>query len=109
MEFLRWIVVSLLTVALAVVVVMNRNDVTLYWSPLHEPLQLPCYLILLFFAAIGFVFGSFIVWVNYAPLRREKRRQKKELIVLEKQIKNPQEQTKNSTASGSILPLIPKM
>ena len=52
----------------------NREAVMLTWSPLHEPSAVPVAVLVLGATIGGFIWGGLIVWLNSAPLRRDRRR-----------------------------------
>lgn len=86
MPFIRWtagFIIALLTVAFAV---QNLDPVPLNWSPFHLPLELPLYLVGLVLMGAGFLVGAFTVWINTDPLRLDKRRQRKKIKNLEKEL-----------------------
>ncbi|MCB1681741.1 MAG: LapA family protein [Alphaproteobacteria bacterium] len=87
MFIIRWILGFVVTVAAAVFAVLNRHDVTVYWNPLGEGVViLPAYLVALGFMAVGFIVGGAVVWLNMGRLRSERRKQKKEIKLLKKQV-----------------------
>lgn len=65
----------------------NREAVTLTWSPLHEPSAVPVSVLVLGATIGGFIWGGLIVWLNSAPLRRDRRRKAKDLDRLERELK----------------------
>lgn len=91
MAFIRWIVGFLLTVIIAAFAIMNRADVLFVWSPLHDAATIPAYLLALGAMAAGFILGGVTVWLNTGVLRREKRRQKKDLKAMEQKIEKLKE------------------
>lgn len=86
MAFFRWIAGFVMAVLVSAFAVMNREDVSFVWSPVHDPVQVPMYLVVLGALVAGFLFGGFVVWVSGSKVRREKRLQKKEIKNLEKHI-----------------------
>ena len=88
MAVLRWFVGFIITVSIAVFAVLNREEVSFFWNPLvsDEAIVIPVYMVALGSMALGFVFGGVIVWFNAANVRRERRKQKKEIKVLEKEL-----------------------
>lgn len=84
MALLRWIAGFLLILCTGVFAIFNRTQVDVIWNPVEEPLSLPLYAVALGALALGFLAGGLCVWVNMEPLRREKRRQKKDIKRLEK-------------------------
>lgn len=60
-------------------VVLNRQEATLYYSPLAEPLTLPLWIMGLFLFSAGFIVGALLLWLNSWPVRKELRQTKKDL------------------------------
>jgi len=83
---MRWIIGFVMAVCIAGFAVFNRAVVSVVWSPIHDPVTMPLYLTALGALVVGFLFGGVTVWLNMASVRREKRQQKKELKVMEKEI-----------------------
>ena len=88
MPLVRWIAGFVFTVVLAAFAVANRELVSVIWSPLHDPVELPLYLIAAGAFVSGFLFGGIIVWMNGGSVRREKRRQGKVLKDLERKVES---------------------
>ena len=86
MGIVRWIIGFSLAALAVFFAVTNREIVSVYWSPLHAPLELPLYLIALGLMATGFIAGGFIVWVNTIPVRLSLRQHKKRLREVEKRM-----------------------
>lgn len=88
MAILRWIVGVLITVIVAVFAVLNRSVFDVYWSPFpaDAPVSLPVYIVVLGALAAGFILGALMVWLNASSVRSEKRRQKKEIKILQQQV-----------------------
>lgn len=84
----RWVIATFLTVIIVIFAVLNRGTFDIFWSPLQgdAPMVLPVYLVVLGAMALGFMIGALAVWLNYAPLRAEKRRQKREIKGLQKEV-----------------------
>lgn len=64
----------------------NRTEITLTWSPVHEPVTIAISVLLLGAVSLGFIWGAVITWLNYAPLRRVHRQNKKAVTRLEKEL-----------------------
>ena len=60
-------------------VVLNRQETTLYFSPLTDPLILPLWLLGVVLFAIGFSVGALLLWLNNWPVHKELRQTKKDL------------------------------
>jgi uncharacterized integral membrane protein len=86
LSFIRGFIGFVLAVALVVFAIFNRHDVLFSIGPVYEPLNLPLYLIALVFMGVGFVFGCVFVWLGAAPVRRTKRKQRREIKKLEKEL-----------------------
>ncbi len=91
MALLRFALGLVITVAIAVAAVLNRGDVAFTWNPAGDVVTLPLYAVALCAMAVGFIFGGAIVWLNMGKLRREKRRQAKEIKLLEREMKKLKE------------------
>ena len=87
MFILRWIIGFVVTVAAAGFAVINRHNTEIYWNPVGEDvLDVPVWLVALGFMALGFLLGGFVVWMNSGKVRSERRKQKKEIKKLEKEV-----------------------
>ena len=60
-------------------VVLNRQDTTLYYSPISDPLVLPLWLLGIVLFGVGFIVGAMLLWLNHWPTYREVRKLRKEL------------------------------
>ncbi len=109
MAVIRWIIGLIITICIASMAVMNRHNVTLLWSPINDDLTLPLYAIILLSMAVGFIFGGILVWINTGKTRKEKRRQKKEIKLLEKEVSRLKENkfTTNPPPATDIFPVLP--
>lgn len=85
MAFIRWIIGLVICTAITAFAVLNRSVVSVSYSPVTDPLMIPLYVIILGCLAVGFVLGGSVVWINESKIRKERRAQKKELKVLEKE------------------------
>lgn len=83
---IRWICGFAFIVLFAGFAAMNRQSVDFYFTPLHDPLQWPLYLLVLGFTALGFMLGAITVWLSDFRLRRDKRLQKKQIKTLEREL-----------------------
>ncbi len=86
MAALRFIIGLVIAVFIALLAVLNRGDMEFTWSPIHNSITLPLYAVILSAMAFGFIIGGASVWLNYGKHRSEKRRQKKKIKSLEKEI-----------------------
>ena len=86
MAFIRGIIGFAFAGFLTLFAVFNRHDVALSIGPYFPSLELPLYLIVLVFMAVGFVFGGLYVWMNGASVRRGARKQRKKIKALEREV-----------------------
>ncbi len=107
MGLIRWIFGLLIALILVAFAVFNRNSVSLTWSPVHAPLELPLYMIGLVLMAIGFFTGTLMTWMNMSKVRQDRRRQKKQIKILEKELEAVNENG-NAEAPSDFFPALPK-
>ena len=86
MAFVRWIFALPVIVACVFLALSNRNDITFTYSPLHEPAEIPLYFTILAALAVGFLFGAIVSWFSMGKVRSERRRQKKDIKRLQKEL-----------------------
>jgi len=72
-------------------VVLNRQEATLYYSPLVEPLTLPLWIMGLILFGVGFSVGALLLWLNSWPTYKELRTVKKQLKQTEAEIEDLQD------------------
>lgn len=87
------ILVTILCVAYLLWLTLANRDINFdfKWNPLHDQilhLSLPLALFLAIVA--GFVWGSFILWINMSPLRDERNKFRKRIDQLERQLQEKQ-------------------
>ncbi len=86
MAIIRFIIGLIFTIFVAAFAVMNRFFVDIVWSPVHDSYSLPFYAVLLGALLVGALFGGSLVWINGGRARSEKRKQKREIKLLEKEV-----------------------
>lgn len=86
MRLLLWIIGFIIAIAVAGFAVFNRQPVTLSYSPVHPPLEVPLYAVGLGLMAAGFIIGSGMVWLNGSNMRRTRRKQMRQIKKLEKEL-----------------------
>lgn len=111
MSFIRWILSLIIAVAAVLFALGNRDDIPLTWSPLHEPATLPVFVPVLIALLGGFIAGGFVVWANAAPIRADRRRQRKQIAKLEEELKESESRAIAATmhdqaalSGGGLLP-----
>lgn len=88
MTLFRTLFGFIIAVSLTAFAVFNRQSIELFYSPVHDSVELPLYLIALSFMACGFVIGSIMAWLSGGKTRKTKRQQRKTIKSLEKELKN---------------------
>lgn len=102
MAFIRFIIGIVITVAVAGFAVMNPFDVEIVFSPVHQAVTLPFYIIFCGSLFVGFLIGGFLVWLNGASVRRERRKQARDIKLLEKEVAR----LKDDKYQSSSLPVV---
>lgn len=88
MRVIRWVSGALLGFLAVSFAVANSAPVPVTWSPFHPDMTMPLSLVCLAALVIGFVAGSFIVWIDHFPIRRERRKQQKTIRKLERELES---------------------
>lgn len=69
-------------------VVLNRQETTLYFSPISDPITLPLWIMGLILFGVGFTTGALLLWLNSFPTRKELRTTQKKLKTTEQDLEN---------------------
>jgi uncharacterized integral membrane protein len=89
-------VLSIIVAALTVVfAIANRHEVSLLWSPVHEPATLPLFVIVIAGMAFGFIIGAVMVWLNESKIRKDRRAKIKAIRKLEAKLDKDPETEQN--------------
>jgi uncharacterized integral membrane protein len=86
MKFLSWAVLALVAVVLILFAVSNRETVSIELWPLPALVAMPLYVIVLGTLFIGFVVGALRGWVGSWRWRREARRSRDRIAMLEREL-----------------------
>lgn len=86
MKILWWVVLALVALVLILFAVSNRETVSVELWPLPSALELPLYLVVLGTLVIGFFAGRFLTWVGGWRWRREARRSRERIALLEREL-----------------------
>ena len=108
MALLRWIAGFVIASALIAFALLNRQDITLTFSPLHPPVDIPLYAIIFCAVFTGFLIGAGTVWFGAAPLRRERRRQRKQIRALEETLKDTAAIKPDAAPAREFFPALPQ-
>lgn len=106
MALIRSIIGFFLILALSGFAILNRDVTTLAWSPMHDPYELPLYVVILASLAAGFLIGSFTTWAGSAKTRKTKRAQKKQIKALEKELVKAEKTTPGDTPPSDFFPAL---
>lgn len=107
---LRWLIGFIFAAAIITFAVLNRDTVTLTYTPIHDPLEWPMYAIGLLLLAVGYIFGALTIWIGDSKLRRERRRQRKEIKSLNKELNSYKpERGENAIHREEIKSLLPAL
>jgi uncharacterized integral membrane protein len=96
-NIVRGFVGFIIAVILTVFALFNRQTVEVFYSPVHDPLSFPLYLIILSFLGMGFIMGGFVVWINAGHTRKLTRQQRRQITALGKEL----EGMKNDASSDA--------
>jgi len=86
MKFLSWTVLALVAVVLILFAVSNRETVSIGLWPLPALVAMPLYLVVLGTLVVGFVVGEFVAWIGGWRWRREARRSRDRIAMLEREL-----------------------
>jgi uncharacterized integral membrane protein len=108
MRFLSSFLVVVLTPLLILFAVFNSSDALLTWSPIHQPVNLPLYILVLAPLALGFVLGLLMGWISGSRIRGRSRRQRREIKKLEKELAGLKPEDKDHKGMDDFYPALPK-
>lgn len=86
MAIIRWIIALPLIVGAVLFALAHPTPVSITWNPFDPPIELPLYFVVLTFLGVGFLLGAFVAWIGMGKVRKERRKQKKIIKTLEKDI-----------------------
>jgi uncharacterized integral membrane protein len=101
MKFLWWIVLAVVAVVLILFAISNREHVTLsVWLLPGAAIEMPLYLLVLGTLLLGFVVGELTGWIGGWRWRREARRGRERIAMLEREIEV--ERTRRAAAASQV-------
>ena len=106
MGLIKWFIGFLVVICVAAFAVLNRHSIDVFYSPVDEAVSLPAYIVILSALAFGFVLGAVTVWLNDGVVRRERRKARRELKVLEKEVVSLKEK-RFSPPATDLFPALP--
>ncbi|MFP4313713.1 MAG: lipopolysaccharide assembly protein LapA domain-containing protein [Alphaproteobacteria bacterium] len=103
---IRWVFGFIIALFFVFFAAFNRQIVTLHYSPLNDPLELPLFAIVLGFSALAFMVGAATVWLSDGKIRRERRGLRRHVKSLEKELDRTEKSPK--TQDNPLFPSLPK-
>jgi len=97
----------ILTLAVVIFAVSNRHLVEVFYAPGEPSFEFPLYLVALGLMGIGFFLGACTVWLNYAHVRRDRRKKARTVKHLEKEIHTLNKATQKDMPDSDFFPAIP--
>ena len=104
MKFLWWSLLALVAVVLILFAISNRETVSVGLWPLPDLLQLPLYLVLLGTLVLGFFVGELTGWIGGWRWRREARRSRERIAMLEREVETERAQRAATRLQTTALP-----
>jgi uncharacterized integral membrane protein len=86
MRVLGWAVFALAALLLILFAVSNREMVSVGLWPLPAFVELPLYLVVLGTLLLGFIMGQLVTWIGGWRRRREARRARDRVAILEQEL-----------------------
>jgi uncharacterized integral membrane protein len=105
MKFLWWIVLALVAVVLILFAISNREAVSVALWPLPALVEMPLYLVLLGTLLLGFIVGELAGWIGGWRWRREARRGRERIAMLEREVEA--ERTQRAAARAPLVAIPP--
>jgi len=105
MRFVFRIVLALVALILILFAVSNRETVSLgLWLLPGAAIELPLYLLVLGTLIVGFVVGELVAWVGSWRWRREARRGRQRIAMLERELEAAQAQHRDAPLPVAAVP-----
>lgn len=101
MQILKWIIALPLIIGAIFFAVANPDIVTVHISPFDLALETPLYIICFLFLTGGFLLGTILTWASGGDVRRERRKQKKTIKKMEKEIEGHHDKMAETLATIS--------
>lgn len=86
MKFVWWLAFAGAALVLILFAVTNRETVSVGLWPLANRVEAPLYLIVLGMLLLGFVVGQLVTWIGGWRWRREARRSRERIAILEREL-----------------------
>ncbi|WP_419903285.1 LapA family protein [Kiloniella sp.] len=86
MKRFSWVLTAPITLAILVLAVNNRHDVTLEVWPFGIQLDYPLYLIILISIGVGVFIGALIAWLSSGKTRKKARQAEWQALDLQREL-----------------------
>lgn len=86
MVILKWIISLLLIIVAVLFSLAHPQEVSFTWSPFHDPANVPLYILALGMVGVGLFLGVIATWFSMGQLRKDRRRLRKTVKRLEKEL-----------------------
>lgn len=107
MSIIKSLITFLLIISIAGFCMLNAQKIDITWSPIHDPVSIPLYALILSTLTFGFIIGACVLWINSGTLRKTKRQQKKQIQTLEKELSKASDNTNNQKPPADFFPALP--
>lgn len=105
MKLVWWIVLALVALVLILFAVSNRETVSVsFWLLPGAAIEMPLYLLVLGTLVIGFFVGQLVTWVGGWRWRREARRSRERIAMLERELEAERVQRTEAPIPVAALP-----
>ncbi len=101
MQILKWIIALPLIIGAIFFAVANPDMVTIHFNPFSFVIETPLYIICFLFLTGGFLLGTILTWASGSDVRRERRKQKKTIKKLEKEMEQHHDKMAETLAAIS--------
>jgi uncharacterized integral membrane protein len=88
MKLLSWLILALVALVLILFAASNRESVSIALWPFPDAVELPLYLVLLGVLVFGFIAGELVGWIRSWRWKREARRGRERIALLERQLED---------------------
>jgi putative membrane protein len=103
MKYLWWVVLAIVAIVLILFAISNRQTVSLsLWLLPGAAIEMPLYLLVLGTLLLGFIVGELTGWIGGWRWRREARRGRERIAMLEREIEA--ERARRAAATAVIPP-----
>lgn len=109
--FFKTILTLSLSAILAAFAVLNQDQISLIYSPVHDAILLPASFVILGAMGFGFFLGALVVWFSAGKDRRLKRQAQRQARNLHKELDKMENQNQVQTKAdpaADFFPSLPK-